>query len=51
MAKTKPLPRHRVKFRYRPQFGLIVVCRDEPGQRRVYRRLRKLGYEPRVVTV
>lgn len=51
MAKTLPLPRHRVKYRYRPQFGLIVVCDGERDQRRAFGRLRRLGFRPRVVTV
>lgn len=51
MAKTLPLPRHRVKFRYRQQFGLIIVCPGEREQRRTFGRLKRLGFKPRVVTV
>lgn len=38
-------------FRYRPQYGLVVVCKDELHQRRVYARLQKLGLGPKVVCV
>lgn len=51
MAKIRPLPRDRIKYRYRQQFAVIVVCADEPAQRRAFNRLRRLGYAPRVVTV
>jgi hypothetical protein len=51
MAKVRPLPRNRVKYQHRSQFGLIVVCRDERDQRQGYARLRRLGLKVRVVTV
>ena len=34
-----------------PQFGLIVVCRDEDDQQRVFAQLKREGYDPRVVCV
>jgi hypothetical protein len=37
-------------FRYREQYGVIVVCRDEPHQRAVYEALRAAGHACRVVT-
>ena len=44
----KPKPS---KFRYRPQFGLILKLKSEAEQMREFKRLKKLGYEPRVVCV
>lgn len=38
-------------FKYKPQFGLIVVCKDETDQRRRYARLVKMGMRPKVVCV
>lgn len=51
MARITPLPRDRIKYRHRQQFGVIVVCAGEADQRRTFNRLRKLGYKIRVVTV
>jgi hypothetical protein len=46
-------PRSRVAttFRYREQFGVIVVCTDEADQRRLYRRLSRDGLRVKVVVV
>ena len=38
-------------FKYRPQYGLIVACKDEAEQQRRYARLQRLGYAPKVVCV
>ncbi|MDR2092312.1 MAG: hypothetical protein LBP58_03195 [Azoarcus sp.] len=38
-------------FKYREQFGVIVVCTDAKTQEAVYNRLKLLGYKLRVVTV
>lgn len=38
-------------FRYKPKFGIVVVCQDERDQRRKYARLLKLGWKLRVVVV
>jgi hypothetical protein len=38
-------------FKYRPQYGLIVPCKDEAEQQRRYARLLKLGLTPKVVCV
>ena len=43
-AKPKP-----AKGGYREQYGLILICRDEADQRRLYDWLRSSGFEPRVV--
>lgn len=49
-AKT-PAPPGRNAFKYRPQYGLIVPCKDEAEQQRRYARLLKLGMAPKVVCV
>ena len=38
-------------FKYKPQFGLVVPCKDEADQQRQYARLVKLGLQPKVVCV
>ena len=38
-------------FKYKPQFGLVVPCKDESEQQRRYARLVKLGMTPKVVCV
>lgn len=38
-------------FKYKAQFGVIVVCRDEAEHRAVYERLKAEGYKCRVVRV
>lgn len=35
---------------YREQYGVIVICRDERHQRRVYEALKSDGHAVRVVT-
>lgn len=40
-----------IKFTYKPQYGVIVTCADEPEQRRVYERLHRSGLRCKVVTV
>lgn len=50
-ARPARKPPGRNGYRYRPQFGLIVVCRDEDDQQRVFAQLKREGYDPRVVCV
>ena len=38
-------------FKYKPQFGVIVICTSEAEQKRVYGRLLKQGHNLKVVTV
>ena len=38
-------------FKYREQFGVIVLCRNEAEHRAVYERLKTEGYKCRVVRV
>lgn len=38
-------------FRYRQQFGVIVLCKNERDQARVYNVLTRRGHRCKVVTV
>ncbi len=38
-------------FKYKPKFGLVVVCRDEPHQQSLFERLTGLGLKVKVVSV
>lgn len=38
-------------FKYREQFGVIVVCKDEAEHRAAYERLKADGYKCRLVRV
>ncbi|MBO2656057.1 hypothetical protein I6M49_21675 [Shewanella algae] len=38
-------------FKYKPRFGVIVVCEDEKTQAKTFERLKKDGYKCKVVTV
>ena len=38
-------------YRYRQQYGVIVICKNERHQARVYNVLRRRGFECKVVTV
>lgn len=38
-------------FKYRQQFGLVLTCSDEAHQHRLYARLVKMGFAPKVVCV
>lgn len=54
---TQTLPRLSDKapgrngYTYKPQFGVIVVCKDETEHRAIYERLRDQGYTCKVVRV
>ena len=54
-ATAKQFPAQRrageTGFKYKPQFGLVVPCKDESEQQRRYARLVKLGMAPKVVCV
>jgi Fe-S oxidoreductase len=39
------------KFNYQQQYGVIVICRDETEQIRIYEELKKQGLTLKVVTV
>lgn len=51
MPKKNEIPEKRVAFKYRPRFGLILEVPDEPAQRREFNKLKRLGFQPRVVVV
>ena len=38
-------------FRYKEQFGIVVICQDEQEQQSVYETLAKQGLKLKVVTV
>jgi len=38
-------------FTYRQQYGVIVICKDETEQIRIYEELKKQGLTLKVVTV
>jgi len=48
-AKASP---GRNRYRYRPQFGIVVICDSERAQEAAYRRLQRAGFKQlKVVTV
>lgn len=47
--QKKPLAQN--GFKYRPQFGIIVICDDEEQQNRRYESLLKRGWRLKVVAV
>ena len=38
-------------FKYKEQFGVIVVCKDEAEHKSVYQQLKKLGLRIKLVRV
>jgi hypothetical protein len=38
-------------YKYKEQYGVIVICKDAAHQERVYNRLRRLGLKLKVVVV
>ncbi|WP_198432645.1 hypothetical protein [Burkholderia ubonensis] len=54
MGAKMPLPVKqpgRNGYKYKPQYGVVVVCRDEAEQQAAYQALRKQGYKLKVVCV
>ena len=55
MDKTteKPQQKHYGKngFRYKPQYGVVVICESEPHQQQIYAALKQLNLTLKVVTV
>ena len=56
MAKTTDTSKPNLRpgengFKYRPKFGLVVACKDEPEQQKIYARLAKQGLKLKVVCV
>lgn len=50
MASPKKAP-GRNGYKYREQYGVIVICRDSSHQEQVYKGLKDQGHKVRVVTV
>lgn len=50
MAKERQLL-GRNGFKYRPRFGVIVVCEDEKSQAKIFEKFKQDGYKCKVVTV
>ncbi|UQN42333.1 hypothetical protein [Agarivorans sp. B2Z047] len=38
-------------FKYKPKWGVIVICKDEQKQKSTYAKLARMGYRCKVVTV
>lgn len=38
-------------YKYRPQYGVVVICNDERHQAQVYEALKAAGYTLKVVCV
>jgi len=54
VSKKKGIPKKvpgRNGFKYRQQYGVIVICDDERHQERVYNRLHARGLKCKVVAV
>ncbi|WP_198363715.1 hypothetical protein [Burkholderia ubonensis] len=54
MGAKMPLPAKqpgRNGYKYKQQYGVVVVCRDEAEQQAAYQALRKQGYKLKVVCV
>lgn len=51
MQKENTQPLGKNGFKYKPQFGLIIVCKDEAEQQKRYAELVRQGYKVKVVAV
>ena len=51
MAKQPKQPPGPNGYKYKPQFGVIIVCEDEQSQRHAFEQLKNGGYKVRVVCV
>jgi hypothetical protein len=52
MAKAASKPLGRNGFKYREQYGVIVICESAKAQETIFNRLKKLGFEKlKVATV
>lgn len=38
-------------FKYKPKYGVVVICKDEKDQETIYNRLKAEGYKLKVVAV
>jgi len=48
---TPKNPPGRNGFKYKPQYGVVIVCGDEAKQQATYQALKQQGYKVRVVCV
>ena len=51
VTPKKDLRKVKPTFKYKPRFGAIVECKDEPDQRRVYDKLVKARLKAKLVRV
>jgi len=51
MAKIKLKTPGKNGFKYREQYGVIIICNDERHQKTLFNNLKKQGHKCRVVTV
>jgi len=51
MAKQAKQPPGQNGFKYKPQFGVIIICPDETAQQRAFETLKSSGHKVRVVCV
>jgi len=49
ISEAAPVEKKTANFKYQEQFGVIVVCKSEKEQQKVFKQLTKLGLECRVV--
>lgn len=49
--QPNPNPPGKNGFKYREQFGIVVICDDAEHQERVYKQLQEQGFKLRVVVV
>lgn len=38
-------------FKYKAQYGVVVLCADEKQQREIYKQLVKMGFKLKIVCV
>jgi predicted 3-demethylubiquinone-9 3-methyltransferase (glyoxalase superfamily) len=51
MAEKKQKIPGKNGFKYREQYGVIVICKDEKSQEALFNNLKNQGHKCRVVTV
>lgn len=51
MAQKHPKVLGKNGFKYKEQYGVIVICHDEKHQEALFHNLKKQGHKCRVVTV
>lgn len=49
--KTQAKPLGKNGFKYKEQYGLIIVCKDAQHQEQLFNQLKESGYKVKVVTV